>query len=264
MELKEKFEQLKKENKKAFNVYFPFGFPCLDSSVDIFFALQGAGVDIIELGFPFSDPLADGPIIQKASTVALRQKNVTLDAFFNTIKKIKKDIKIPVVAMSYYNPVFRYGIDKFFLRASENKITATILVDLPLEEGGQYLACAKKFGVNPIFFITPATSSQRTQKIAKAARGFIYYISVTGTTGPKSLNFEKISSHIKAIKKITTTPVCVGFGIHNKSQVKKINSFSDGVIIGSEIIKFIDRNHKRRNFLKSLEKKVRSLGAQKS
>ncbi|MCF7888448.1 MAG: tryptophan synthase subunit alpha [Candidatus Omnitrophica bacterium] len=258
MRLEDKFNQLKKEGRKAFIAYFPFGFPKIAYTNDIFLALQKGGVDIIELGFPFSDPLADGPIIQKASACALEQK-ITIDIFFDTIKKIKKDINIPIVIMSYYNPIYRYKLAKFFKKAKVNKISGTILVDLPFEESSQYINQARKQGIDPIFFITPTTSAKRAKKIAKNSKGFIYYVSIAGITGPKALSYSDISSHIKDIKKITNTPVCVGFGIHNHKQVRRISFFSDGVIVGSEIVKFIDKNYKQINFLQKLENHVRRL-----
>ncbi len=258
MRIETKFKQLKKEDKKAFIAYFSFGFPKIAYTNDIFLALQNAGVDIIELGFPFSDPLADGPIIQKASTTALQQK-ITFDIFFSNIKNIKKEIRIPVVIMSYYNPIFRYGFNNFFPKLKENNISGSIIVDLPFEESKEYQNYAKKSNIDPIFFITPTTEKERIEKITKNSKGFIYYISSTGITGPKALQYNDIVSHIKEIKKISDTPVCVGFGIHNNQQVKKISSFSDGVIIGSEIVKFIDKNYKQKNFLKKLENYVRKL-----
>ncbi|MCF7887270.1 MAG: tryptophan synthase subunit alpha [Candidatus Omnitrophica bacterium] len=258
MKLETKFKQLKKEGRKAFVAYFPFGFPKIAYTNDIFLALQKSGVDIIELGFPFSDPLADGPIIQEASACALKQK-ITIDIFFDIIKKIKKDISIPVVIMSYYNPVYRYKLANFFKKAKENKISGTILVDLPFEESNYYVGQAKEQGIDPIFFITPTTSSKRAKKIAKSSKGFIYYVSIAGITGPKALSYSDISSHIKDIKKITNTPVCVGFGIHNHKQVQRISSFSDGVIVGSEIVKFIDKNYKQNDFLQKLENHIRKL-----
>ncbi|MCF7871096.1 MAG: tryptophan synthase subunit alpha [Candidatus Omnitrophica bacterium] len=258
MKIETKFNQLKKEGRKAFIAYFPFGFPKISYSNDIFLALQDAGVDIIELGFPFSDPLADGPIIQKASVTALEQ-NISINSFFANIRKIKKEIKIPVVVMSYYNPIFKYKVGSFFQRLRENEIRGTILVDLPFEESGNYINAAEKSGIDPIFFITPVTAAKRMKKIAKGAKGFIYYISTTGITGPRSLQHKDIASHIKRIKEISNTPVCVGFGIHNNQQVKKISSISDGVIVGSEIVKFISQNYKKKNFLKRLKNHVRKL-----
>jgi tryptophan synthase alpha chain len=258
MRLEDKFNQLKKEGRKAFVAYFPFGFPKISYSNDIFLALQNAGVDIIELGFPFSDPLADGPIIQKASVTALEQ-NISINSFFANIRKIKKEIKIPVVVMSYYNPIYKYKTGSFFQKLKKNAICGTILVDLPLEESANYISAAEKSEIDPIFFITPATSVKRMEKIAKSAKGFIYYVSTTGITGPRSLQYKDIKSHIKRIKEISDTPVCVGFGIHNNQQVKKISSISDGVIVGSEIVKFIGQNYKEKNFFKKLENYVRKL-----
>lgn len=263
MRLEEKFQELKKENRKAFSVYFPFGFPEVCRTPDIFFALQNAGVDMIELGYPFSDPLADGPIIQKASWLALTQP-LNLKIFFKTIKKMRPNIKIPLVAMSYYNPVFNYGVKNFFQKLAEIGVSGSILVDLPLEESSQYRICAKQAGIDPIFFITPATSLARAKKIAQASRGFVYYISVTGITGPRQLKLGSLANHLKEIKKFTDIPVCVGFGIHNRYQVEKITSFSDGVIVGSVIIEFINKNYKKKGFLKKLEKKVKELNVPKN
>jgi len=258
MRLEEKFAQLKKENKKAFIVYVPFGYPNISATKDICIALQRAGVDAIELGIPFSDPLADGPIIQKATTQAL-EKGANMDNFFLQVSKLKKHLKIPLVVMSYYNPIYKFGIDRFFSKLEKLGINAVLTVDLPLEEASEYIEKAKKFNLDTIFFITPTTSGQRIKKIVKYSKGFIYYISVTGITGPKTLKYLELASHIRAIKKKTSVPVCTGFGIHTKEQVKKVSSFSDGVIIGSQIVKFIEGNHKKKHFLRSLEAYVRGL-----
>lgn len=258
MRLKEKFAQLKKENKKAFIAYVPFGYPDISATKDICLALQRAGVDAIELGIPFSDPLADGPIIQKATTQAL-EKGANMDNFFLQASKLKKHLKIPLVVMSYYNPVYKFGIERFFSNLKKIGISAVLAVDLPLEEASEYIKEAKRFDLDTIFFITPATSDERIKKIIKHSKGFIYYISVTGITGPKTLKFSELASHIKAIKDKTSVPVCVGFGIHTKEQVKKISSLSDGVIIGSQIVKFIENNHGKRHFPRSLEAYVKRL-----
>lgn len=258
MKLKDKFRQLKKAHRKAFIVYIPYGFPDIKKSGDIFLALQEAGVDIIELGLPFSDPLADGPIIQEATTLALK-KGANVDNFFKTFGRLKTAIEIPVVVMSYYNPLMQFGTEQFFRKMQKLEFQAVTLVDVPLEESSSYLKQARTFGIDTVFFVTPVTSDERVNKIAKASRGFIYYISVTGITGPKDLKLPVLRSHIRSIKKITDLPVCVGFGIHNRAQVAQINKFSDGVIIGSEVVRFISRNHHRRDFLAKLKNHVRFL-----
>ncbi|MDD3296688.1 MAG: tryptophan synthase subunit alpha [Candidatus Omnitrophica bacterium] len=258
MRLKEKFNQLKKKGKKAFIAYIPFGFPDIKSTKGICLALQEAGADIIEVGIPFSDPLADGPIIQQATTVALN-KGATISMIFEAMEKLKKSLKIPVMLMSYYNPILQFGRERFFGRMKKAGIGAVTIVDLPVEESLEYKKTAEKFDIDTIFFVTPVTPSKRISKIAKASRGFIYYVSVTGITGPRDFNYSSLKKHIDILKKKTSLPVCVGFGIHTKKQVKVISSFSDGVIVGSEIVSFIAANHSKNDFLKKLKKQILSL-----
>lgn len=258
MKLKDKFKQLKKENKKAFIVYVPFGFPTVKATKNICFSLQDAGVDAIELGIPFSDPLADGPIIQKATTAALA-KGANTDNFFQELSQLKGSLRIPLVIMSYYNPIFNFGLSRFLERMQQCGASALINVDMPVEEGAEYIKEAGKFNIDTVFFVTPVTPAKRVERIVKQSKGFIYYISVTGITGPKDLRYSSLESHVRSIKRITKVPVCVGFGIHNREQVARINTFSDGVIIGSEIVKFIDRHHRDKNFLTKLKKHIKSL-----
>jgi len=256
--LKEKLNQLKQEKKKAFIVYIPFGFPSIKLTRDILLTLQGCGVDAIELGLPFSDPLADGPIIQQATSLAIK-KGANIDNFLKELSCLKKHIKVPIVVMTYYNPIFKFGINKFFKNINSLGVKAITVVDLPLEESKVYIKEARKSKLDTIFFITPTTTSERIKKIAKQSRGFIYYISVTGITGPKDFNYVALQTHIKSIKRSTQLPVCVGFGIHKKSQVERINKFSDGVIIGSSIVKFIEKHYRNRYFLNKLKTHIRSL-----
>ena len=258
MRLKEKFTQLKKQRKKAFIAYIPFGYPSIRLTEGICLALERAGVDVIELGIPFSDPLADGPIIQKATATSL-SKGANMDNFFAVAAKLKKQLKIPVVAMSYYNPIYKFGVDKFLSKLKKEGFSATLVVDLPLEEASGYIAKSKKFNLDTVFFATPTSSKERIKKIVKYSKGFIYYISVTGITGPKTLSYLRLGSHVRSIRQKASVPVCVGFGIHTREQIRRINAFSDGVIVGSEIIKFIENNHKRKDFLKRLEAHVRLL-----
>jgi len=258
MRLEDKFKELRKKKKKAFIAYVPFGFPNIKATKGICLGLQEAGVDAIELGIPFSDPLADGPIIQKATTAALA-KGANLDNFFKELSQLKKSLEIPIVIMSYYNPIFKFGLTKFFKKMKQLGASALINVDLPIEEAGDYIKEAGKLDIDTIFFVTPVTSAKRIKRIAKQSRGFIYYISVTGITGPKDLKYASLASHVKSIKRVTKMPVCVGFGIHSREQVAKINTFSDGVIVGSEIVKFIDKHYRDKNFLNKLKSRVKSL-----
>ena len=256
--VKAKFAELRREKKKAFIAYLPFGFPSLKLTEKIIFALERAGVDLVELGIPFSDPLADGPIIQHASQVALKQK-ATTDKLFRMLKNLKGKVKIPLAVMTYYNPLLKFGRKRFFKNLKACGIFGLIVVDLPLEESRTYLKEARKYNLETISFITPTTDFTRAKKIIKLTKGFIYYISVTGITGPRSLRYQPLALHIRSLKKKTKLPICVGFGIHNNKQVKEISKFSDGVIVGSAIVKFIDYNHRKKDFLKKLENYVARL-----
>ena len=258
MRLDDKFKQLRKEGRKAFIVYVPFGFPEVEITKDIILTLQEAGVDIIELGIPFSDPLADGPIIQKATSQAL-EKGANINNLIQELAQLQNLLKIPLVVMSYYNPIFKFGLEKFFDKMNRVGVSAITVVDLPLEESKDYIEKAREFGLDTVFFVTPTTSGGRMQRIVKQSKGFIYYISVTGITGPKNLKYISLENHVRSIKRITDVPVCVGFGIHKREQVAKINSFSDGVIVGSGIVKFIENHHQDKDFLNKLKKYIRSL-----
>ncbi|MDD5069242.1 MAG: tryptophan synthase subunit alpha [Candidatus Omnitrophica bacterium] len=258
MRIEDKLNQLKANNQKAFNVYVPFGYPTIKASRDIVLTLFDNGVDIVELGIPFSDPLADGPIIQEATSVALGG-GANVDKMFDFLAQIKEKTDNPIVIMTYFNPVFAYGVTSFFKKMKKVSCSGIMVVDLPLEESQDYLEKTRDYNLEPIFFITPTTSSSRAEKIAKISRGFIYYISVKGTTGPRDLVYPVLKKNIDQLKKITETSICVGFGIHEKKQVQEINKFADGVIIGSEIVSFIAREHKSKGFLAKLGKKVRSL-----
>ncbi|MBU2043605.1 MAG: tryptophan synthase subunit alpha [Candidatus Omnitrophica bacterium] len=251
MRLKEKFNQLKKQGRKAFIAYVPFGFPEPKLTKPICLALAKGGVDIIELGIPFSDPLADGPIIQQATAKALAA-GANLDNFFGTLKELSSSLTIPIVIMTYYNPVFKYGLERFLKRLKSHRVCATLIVDLPIEEAGQYLKSARGLGVDTVFFVTPTTDQKRMRKIINRSRGFIYYISVTGITGPKNIAYRSVARQVEFLKKISPLPVCVGFGIHSAEQVRAVNEFSDGAIVGSALVEFIDKNYRKKGFLNTL------------
>jgi tryptophan synthase alpha chain len=256
MKIAEKFYQLKKENKKALIAYVPFGFPNIKTTKDIIFTLEESGVDIVELGIPFSDPIADGPIIQEACAVAL-SKGANTENLFSTLKEFKKSLKVPLALMTYYNPVFRFGVSNFFRKMKETGVSGILTVDLSVEESKEYLRLAKQHNLETIFFITPVTPLVRARKIIKVSSGFIYYISVTGITGPRDISYGILADHIKKLKSMTKLPICVGFGIHKKSQVEKVCKISDGAIIGSAIVKFIKDNYHKKGFLEKLKRYVK-------
>ncbi|MCM8823157.1 MAG: tryptophan synthase subunit alpha [Candidatus Omnitrophica bacterium] len=254
--IEEKFYDLRIKDKKAFIVYVPFGFPNISLSRDIILTLQESGVDLVELGLPFSDPLADGSILQEANQIALQAK-ATTDKLFSFLQKFKEEITVPLILMSYYNPLYRWGLKDFLSRAKYLGIDGIMVVDLPLEESSDYISIAKRLDLDTIFFITPTTSLVRKKKIMEVSRGFVYYISVTGITGPKNLSLQSIRREISSLRKMNQLPICVGFGIHSVSQARKIREISDGIILGSVIVEFIKENFKKRDFLKSLNVLVR-------
>ena len=241
MRLEEKFKQLKLEGRKAFIAYVPFGFPNIKTTKDICVTLGDAGVDVIELGVPFSDPLADGPIIQKATTLAL-EKGANLDNFLVTLDKLKQTLKIPIVVMSYYNPVFNFGTDKFLGKIKQLGVSGVTIVDLPLEESRGYIKKARSLKLETIFFITPTTSDKRMKKIVSQSEGFIYYISLTGITGMRKELPQEIYRKVRELRRFSKKPICVGFGISNPKQAREIAQYADGIIVGSAVIKIINDN----------------------
>jgi len=246
--IEEKFKELKKKNKKAFIVFLTCGYPDLKTTKDLVKGLSSK-VDIIELGLPFSDPIADGPIIQESSQVALKNKIDTLKVF-KLVKEIRESSSIPLCIMTYYNPVFCFGIERFIRESKKSGVDGLIIPDLPPEESKDILRIAKKYDLNIIFFISPTTTFKRIKLISNLARGFIYYVSLTGVTGPREKLPADLVDNLKRIKKITKKPVCVGFGVSKKEQVKEIYKIADGVIVGSAIIKKIKENIKRQDLVK--------------
>ncbi len=249
--LRDKFKELARNNKKAFIVYIPFGFPNLELNKEIILSIQ-ENIDILELGIPFSDPVADGPIIQEATQRAL-EKGATTQKLFSLLKELKGKLKIPVALMSYYNPIFRFGLENFFSQMHRLDISGIIPVDLPPEEAEDFIDKAKGYNLETIFFISPTTSLERAKKILRLSRGFVYYISVTGITGPKDIDYRHLAKEIKSLKNFSSLPICVGFGVHNPPQLKAIWQFAEGAVLGSAVVKFIKDNYQKRDFLRRLK-----------
>ncbi len=253
-----KFQELKVKRKKAFIVFITAGFPNLKMTENLVLGLEEAGVDIIELGVPFSDPLADGPTIQESSQKALRG-HVTLDKILHTVRNIRKKSSIPIALMSYYNPIFRYGENKFVINAKEAGVDGLIVPDLPLEEAKGLIKAAKRYHMAMVFFLSPTTTTQRIKKIVRASTGFIYYVSLTGVTGARSKLPRTITQNVRFAKQFTDKPICVGFGVSTPHQVKTISSLADGVIVGSAIIKEITKNIGKKDLSHRVTRFVRGL-----
>ena len=249
--LDKKFKYLRKNNKKAFIAFITAGFPNLNITEKLIYGFSKIGVDCLELGVPFSDPLADGPIIQEASQKALRQ-GVHLKDILNLVKKTRRSTNMPICLMTYYNPIFCFGEEQFVKKAVGSGVDGVIIPDLPPEEGKTLITLAKKSGLNVICFIAPTTSKTRMKYISAISRGFIYYVSLTGVTGPRQSLPRDLINNLKAIKKITNKPVCVGFGVSTNSQVKQIYKIADGVIVGSAIVKKIKENINKPNLVEAI------------
>ena len=245
-----KFKELKKKRQKAFIAYVTAGDPALAVTERIVLALEGAGVDIIELGIPFSDPLADGPTIQAASHRALI-KGVNLRKIFSAVKELRKVTGIPLAFMTYYNPVLRYGVKNFVASCEQTGVDGVIIPDLPVEEAKDLIRHSRAAGVATIFLAAPTSTKARIKRIAQNSSGFIYYVSLTGVTGARNKLSAEVASKVRLIKSMTKKPVAVGFGVSNARQARDIARAADGVIIGSAIVKIIERNQKNHKALLS-------------
>jgi len=243
-----KFLELKSKRRKAFIAYLTVGYPDISTTEKLVLAMSRAGVDMFELGVPFSDPLADGPIIQEASSFALKNK-VNLDKVFSLAKRIRKRIDKPLLIMGYYNPIFNYGLERFAKDAKSAGLDGIVVPDLSLEEDKDLRKNLFRQGIHLISFLAPTTDASRIKHIARNAKGFIYYVSVTGVTGARNKLAKGIFGRLGYLKKSTKVPICVGFGISTRKQFKTITSLSDGAIIGSAIINKIKENIGRKNLV---------------
>ncbi|KXL52584.1 tryptophan synthase alpha chain [Anaerotignum neopropionicum] len=222
---------------KAFIPFITCGDPDLETTEKLVYAMEKAGADLIELGIPFSDPVAEGPVIQEASERALKN-GVTTDKIFEMVQKIRENSFVPLAFMTYANPVFTYGLDKFLSRCKENGICCVILPDIPFEEKGEMLDKFQEYGVKMISLIAP-TSKDRISKIAAGAEGFVYCVSSLGVTGTRTEITTDIAAMVEGVKEVNALPCAIGFGISSPETAAKMSRVSDGVIVGSAIVKII-------------------------
>ncbi len=252
------FKQLAATKQKAFLAFVTAGNPSLEKTYELVLAFEQAGVDLVELGVPFSDPMADGPTIQASSQAAL-ERGVTLAKILDLVRKIRTRSQIPIALMTYYNPVHRFGVKKFVDAASRAGVDGVIIPDLPPEEAGELIANAKSVNFSTVFFLAPTTTHSRVKKIVQAATGFIYYVSLTGVTGAKNFSAQEVFGNIRAAKRVTRKPICVGFGIGNARQAREIAQVADGVIVGSAIIKEIDRYRGKKELVNQVARFVKQM-----
>ena len=241
---------------KAFIGFLTAGDPTIEKTVEYVLAMEEAGCDLVEIGIPFSDPVAEGPVIQEANIRAL-SNNTNTDDVFEAIRQIREKSDVPLVFLTYINPVFYYGYDKFFKRCQELNVCGIISPDLPYDEKDEILEVTQKYGIDIISLIAP-TSKERIQMIAREASGFIYVVSSLGVTGMRSEIRTDLKSILDDIKEVTDVPAAVGFGINTPEQAENIAKVADGVIVGSAIVNIIaeyGENAKEplQNYVKSMK-----------
>ena len=251
--IKELFDTKK---SPVLSIYYTAGYPNLDSTLEIARALEQAGADFIEIGFPYSDPLADGPVIQKSSQTALKN-GMTLKVLFEQLKALRKDVTIPVLLMGYFNPVLQYGVENFCKSCKECGIDGLIIPDLPMDEyENLYKDCFLNNGLSNIFLVTPQTSEARIKKIDGLSSGFIYLLSSSSTTGKNlslSAEGDAYFSRIRDLK--LKNPTMIGFGISDQTSFNKAAEYTRGAIVGSAFVKFLDTENSMGHipeFLKSI------------
>lgn len=227
-------------DNKAFIGFLTAGDPNKEKTIEYILAMENAGCDLIEIGIPFSDPMAEGIVIQDANIRALENKTTT-DDVFDIIREVRKQSDIPIVFLTYINPVLFYGYDKFFKKCKELGVDGFISPDLPYEEKGEIASYARENGVDIISLIAP-TSKERIQMIASEAEGFVYVVSSLGVTGMRSEIKTDLNAIIEDIRDVTDIPVAVGFGINTPKQAENISKIADGVIVGSAIVKIIEEH----------------------
>lgn len=232
-----------RENKKLLSIYFTAGYPQIDDTKTILEQLEKSGVDVVEIGLPFSDPLADGPTIQASSTQALKN-GMTSEKLFEQLKDIRKSVSIPLIIMGYFNPMLQYGIEKFCQKCEEIGIDGLIIPDLPLEVyTEEYQEIFQQYGLQNIFLITPQTAEERIQQIDQVSEGFIYMVSSASITGSTNSFGEAQQAYFERIDQMQLQhPQIVGFGISNAETFQKATKFAKGAIIGSAFIKHLTEN----------------------
>lgn len=239
--IEQKFIALKNKKQKAFTAFLTAGDPDLKTTETLIHRLDAEGVSIIELGMPFSDPMADGPVIQQSYERAL-QHDVSLTAILKLVSRVRKKSQVPILLMGYYNPVYQYGLTKFAKDAANAGVDGLLIVDLPPEEANPLQKALKGKGIDLIFLLTPTSTKKRIALVKKNGSGFVYYVSLTGITGASHWNAAKIKRHVAAIQKSIKTPLQVGFGISTPEHVKTFCAFADGVVVGSAFIKEMQKH----------------------
>ncbi len=252
------FATLRQRGEKALIVYVMAGDPSLQDTEQIVVELEQAGADIIELGVPFSDPIADGPVIQQAAERALRS-GTSLRTILPMVARLRARTQIPLVLMAYYNTIHAFGPEQFCHEAALAGVDGLIMPDMPPDEAGPLRGPAAAAGLQLIFLLAPTSTAERRTFVARQSQGFVYYVSLTGITGAKLLSVADVGKNVEKIRKVTHVPVAVGFGVATPEDAAKVAAIADGVIVGSAIVKQIAAHQQKPEMVKHVAEFVRSL-----
>lgn len=256
--LESTFEQLRCRGEKALIAYVMAGDPGLVETEQLVVALSEAGADIIELGVPFSDPIADGPVIQQAAERALRN-GTSLRQILASVKSLRQRTQVPLVLMVYYNSIHAMGLESFCKAAQESGIDGLIVPDMPPDEAGPLKGPAAAAGLRLVFLLAPTSTPARRAYVAKESQGFLYYVSLTGITGAKIQNMSEVGKNVEKIRKATKIPIAVGFGVSTPEDAGKVAAMADGVIVGSAIVKQIAAHQQKPEMVPTVAAFVHSL-----
>ena len=248
-------------NRKALIAYITAGYPNIETTSRLISLLAESGCDIIEIGVPFSDPLADGTTIQKASHLALEQ-GITVSACLDIARKASAAVAAPLVFMTYYNPIFNYGLDSFCRDTAAASVSGIIVPDLPPDEGADMEAAAVKHGLSLIYLLAPTSDDSRIELVSSHSEGFIYLVSLAGVTGARTSLSADLGEFVGRVRRQTDKPLCVGFGISSPEQAKAVAGPADGIIVGSRILELVEADltlESLRNFISSLRSAIDSL-----
>lgn len=249
--IERRFAQLKKNGRKAFIPYITAGDPSLKATQSLVIALEKAGADLIELGVPFSDPIADGPVIQRATERALKN-GVTLRQVLELVGEIRKESEIPLILFSYYNPLLNYGLEALARDALRAGLDGVLASDLTVEESSQFRGTIQNAGLNSIFLVAPTSSEARMKRIAQASTGFLYAVSRTGVTGETRELASELGGFLRILKSHTALPIAAGFGISKPEHLHTVWELADGAIVGSALVRAIEENMGRSDFVERI------------
>jgi tryptophan synthase alpha chain len=254
------FERLRTERRPALIAYITAGDPSPDRTPDLVAALERGGADFIELGVPFSDPIADGPVIQRGSARALAA-GTRVSTVLDIAATIRKRSEIPLLLFTYMNPILRYGLESLARDAAARGVDGCLLTDLSVEEAEPYVGAMRKAGLDTVFLAAPTSTERRLELVAKYSTGFVYLVSRTGVTGERSTVSEAVTPLVSAMRKVTDLPLAVGFGISTADQVRTVGAVADGVIVGTAIVRVVEENAASPDLPAKLEALARDLSS---